>query len=135
MIEKLGRWREKINEGNDLQEKVLGYEQILETEAQVEEMMEIPIDITPTTETKAAYLARLDLIQEDITITFSQQIDEGQLVAEILEEYADIISKEPHEIRNCIAVEHAIRLLNYQPVKCKRKRRTPEEHELIEKEV
>ena len=48
-------------------------------------MMEIPIDITSTTETKAAYLASLDLIQEEITTTFSQQIDEGQLVAEILE--------------------------------------------------
>ena len=76
-IEKLGRWREEITEGNDPQEKVLEYEQILETEAQVDEMMEIPIDITPTTETKAAYLASLDLIQEEITTTFSQQIDEG----------------------------------------------------------
>src|ERR1043166_5788395 len=113
MIEKLGKWRKEINEGNDLQEKVLGYEQILGTEAEVEEMIEIPIDITPTTETKAAYLASLDLIQEEIITTFSQVIDEGQLVAEILEEYADIISKGPHDIGNCTAVEHAIRLFNY----------------------
>jgi len=52
------------------------------------------------------------LINEEIIDTHVKE-----MLDEILNKYDDIISKRPHDIRNCKSVKHNIRLNNKRPIK------------------
>jgi len=47
-----------------------------------------------------------------------------EMLDEILNEYDDIVSKEPHDISNCKLVKHNIRLNDERPIKCKQSPRS-----------
>src|SRR5688572_13956943 len=64
---------------------------------------------------------------------YRSEID--QAVKTIIEEFDDVVSKGPHDIGNCITIEHAIRLNNENPHWCKNRRRQPREVKWIEEQI
>ena len=53
----------------------------------------------------------------------------------ILNEYDDIVSKGPHDIRNCKLVKHDIRLNDERSIKCKQLPRSAKENEWIKRQI
>ncbi len=64
------------------------------------------------------------LISEEV-----MNIHVKEMLDEILNEYDDMVSKGPHDIRNCKLVKHNIRLNDERPIKCKQSSRSAKENE------
>ncbi len=58
-----------------------------------------------------------------------------EMLDEILNEYDDVVSKEPHDIGNCTQVKHDIRLNDEKPIKRKQSPRSAKENEWIKGQI
>ena len=58
-----------------------------------------------------------------------------EMLDEILNEYDDIVSKEPHDISNCKLVKHNIRLNDERPIKCKQSPRSVKKNKWIKGQI
>jgi len=58
-----------------------------------------------------------------------------EMLDEILNEYDDVVSKEPHDIGNCTQVKHDIRLNDERPIKRKQSPRSAKENEWIKGQI
>ena len=67
-----------------------------------------------------------ELIGEEVMNTHVKK-----MLDKILNEYDDVVSKEPHDIENCKLVKHDIRLNDERPIKCKQSPRSAKENEWI----
>jgi len=63
-----------------------------------------------------------ELISEEVMNTHVKE-----MLDEILHEYDDIVSKEPHDIGNCKLIKHNIRLNDERPIKWKQLPRSAKE--------
>src|SRR6266540_3737596 len=71
-----------------------------------------------------------ELIGEEVMDTHVKE-----MLDEILNEYDDVVSKGPHDIRNCTQVKHDIRLNDERPIKRKQSPRSAKENEWIKGQI
>ena len=71
-----------------------------------------------------------ELIGEEVMDTYVKE-----MLDEILNEYDDVVSKEPHDIGNCKLVKHDIRLIDERPIKHKQSSRSAKENEWIKGQI
>src|SRR6266540_7520599 len=71
-----------------------------------------------------------ELIGEEVIDTHVKE-----MFNEILTEYDDVVSKGPHDIRNCKLIKHNIRLNDERPIKRKQSPRLAKENEWIKGQI